>query len=66
MFIEKRDIDLHRNMNMLRTIIDLDINMKMSRSSIESQIDLKQKHVRIDMKKKHHSMIRRYDHAFLL
>jgi hypothetical protein len=27
---------------------------------------LKQKHVRIDMKKKHHSMIRRYDHAFLL
>jgi hypothetical protein len=66
MFIEKRDIDFHKDMNMSCIIIDLHINMKMFRSNIDSQIDLKQKHVYIYMKKKHHSMIRRYDQAFLL
>ncbi len=52
-------------------ILDLQIDMKIEHRANNFQIDLKKKHLSIDnlhtdMKKEHHSMIRRYDHAFLL
>jgi hypothetical protein len=53
-------------------IFDLQIDMKASQTINDLQISLKIEHSRridylhIDMKKEHHSMIRRYDHAFLL
>jgi hypothetical protein len=53
-------------------IFDLQINMKASQTINDLQINLKIKHSRridylhINMKNEHHSMIRRYDHAFLL
>jgi hypothetical protein len=53
------------------TILDLQIDMKASLIN-DLQISLKIEHFRtidylhIDMKNEHHSMIRRYDHAFLL
>ncbi len=53
-------------------ILDLQIDMKAFQTINDLQIHLKIEHSRkidylhIDMKKKHYSMIRRYDHAFLL
>jgi hypothetical protein len=52
-------------------IPDLQICMKIEHRANNFQIDLKKRHLSIDnlhtnMKKEHHSMIRRYDHAFLL
>jgi hypothetical protein len=53
-------------------IFDLQIDMKTSQTINDLQINLKIEHSRKvdylhnDMNKKHHSMIRRYDHAFFL
>jgi hypothetical protein len=53
------------------TILDLQIDLKASLIN-DLQISLKIEHFRtidnlhIDMKNEHHSIIRRYDHAFLL
>jgi hypothetical protein len=53
-------------------ILDLQIDMKASQTINDFQINLKIKHFRkidylhIDMKNEYHSIIRRYDHAFLL
>ncbi len=63
--------DLQINMKASQTINDLQISLKIkhSRRVDYLHIDMKNEHhtnLHINMKNEHHSMIRRYDHAFLL
>jgi hypothetical protein len=64
-------LDFQIDMKASQTINDLQINLKIkhSRRIDYLHIDMKNEHhtnLHINMKNEHHSMIRRYDHAFLL